>query len=60
MNLSMKQKQTHVHREQMKGCPGGGGWGKDEWEAEVIQAVTYGMDKPQGPTVVQGTIFSIL
>ena len=36
MNLSMKQKQNHVHREQMKGCPGGGGWGKDEWEAEVI------------------------
>ena len=33
MNLSMKQNQGH--REQIKGCPGGGGWGKDEWEAEV-------------------------
>ena len=26
MNLSMKQKQTHRHREQTCGCQGGGGW----------------------------------
>ena len=25
MNLSMKQKQTHRHREQTGGCQGGGG-----------------------------------
>ena len=36
MNLSMKQNQGH--REQIKGCPGGGGWGKDEWEAEVSRS----------------------
>ena len=24
INLSMKQKQNHVHREQIKGCPGEG------------------------------------
>ena len=27
MNLSMKQKQTHRHREQTCGGQGGGGWG---------------------------------
>ena len=27
MNLSMKQKQTHGHREHTGGCQGGGGWG---------------------------------
>ena len=31
MNLSMKQKQTHRHREQTGGCHGGG----MEWEAGV-------------------------
>ena len=30
MNLSTKQKQTHRHREQICGCQGGGGWGRDE------------------------------
>ena len=29
MNLSMKQKQNHGHREQTGGCQGGGGWGRD-------------------------------
>ena len=29
MNLSMKQKQTHRHREQTGGCQGGGIWGRD-------------------------------
>ena len=28
MNLSMKQKQTHRHREQTGGHQGGGGWGR--------------------------------
>ena len=27
MNLSMKQKQNHGHREQTGGCQGGVGWG---------------------------------
>ena len=31
MNLSMKQKQTHKHREQTCGCRGWGGGGMD-WE----------------------------
>ena len=26
MNLSIKQKQTHRHREETGGCQGGGGW----------------------------------
>ena len=29
MNLSMKQKQNHGHREQTGGCPRGGDWRKD-------------------------------
>ena len=32
MNLSMKQKQTHRHREQTCGRQGGGGWGGMDWE----------------------------
>ena len=28
MNLSMKQKQNHGHREQTCGCQGGEGWGR--------------------------------
>ena len=29
MNITMKQKQTHGHREQTCGGQGGGGWGRD-------------------------------
>ena len=29
MNISMKQKQTHRHREQMCGCQGEGGWQRE-------------------------------
>ena len=61
MNLFMKQKQTHRHREQTCGCQGGGIWGRDGlgvWDQQ-IQTTTYRMDKQQGPTA-QGTIFSIL
>ena len=34
VNLSMKQKQTHRHREQTCGCQGGG-WRGMEWEFGV-------------------------
>ena len=33
-NLSMKQKQTHRHREQTCGCQEGG-WGGKDWEFGV-------------------------
>ena len=61
MNLFMKQKQTHRHREQTCGCQGGGIWGRDGlgvWDQQ-IQTTTYRMDKQQGPTA-QGTIVNIL
>ena len=29
MNLSMKHKQNHRHREETGGCQGGGVWGRD-------------------------------
>ena len=35
MNLSMKKKQTHRHREQTCGCQGGGEEGGLDWEFGV-------------------------
>ena len=35
MNLSMKQKQDHRHREQTGGSQGGGSWGRMEWEVGI-------------------------
>ena len=35
MSLSMKQKETHRHREQTCGCQGVGGRGVMEWEFGV-------------------------
>ena len=35
MNLSVKQKQNHGHREQIGGCQGGGDWGGMKWEVGV-------------------------
>ena len=32
MNLSMKQKQTHRHREQTCGCQVGEEWGGKDWD----------------------------
>ena len=48
MNISMNQKKTHRHREQI--CA------KKEWVRlrvfdQNMQNITYGMDKQQGPTV---------
>ena len=53
MNLSMKQKQTHRHREQTCGCQGGEGWEREElgvWDKQM-QTIIYRMDKQKGPTV---------
>ena len=49
-NLSMKQKQTHRHREQACGCQGGESEGQGGiWS--LGQTIIYRMDKQQGPTV---------
>ena len=50
MNLSMKQKQTHRHREQTGGCKGGVGGGLGVWDYQM-QTIIYRMDEQQGPTV---------
>ena len=53
MDTSMKQKQTHRHREETCGCQGGGGWGRSGlgvWGSKM-QTITYRMGKQQGPTV---------
>ena len=61
MNLSMKQKQTHRHREQTCGCQEGGVWERDGvggW-GQQLQTSTYRMDKQQGPTVEHRELYSI-
>ena len=50
MNLSMKQKQTHRHREQTRGCQGLGGRGGLGWEVGISRYKVYRMNK-QGPTL---------
>ena len=55
MNLSIKQKQIHRHREQTCGSQGGGGWmeeGLGVWDRQ-LQTIKYRMDK-QGPTYSTG------
>ena len=49
MNIPMKQKQTHRHREQTCGCQGGAGGreGLGVWDQQM-QTIIYGMDKQQG------------
>ena len=60
MNLSMKQKQTHRHREQTCGCQWGGGvWERMEWEFGGQQTSIYKMDKHQGPTVQHRELYSL-
>ena len=50
MNLSVKQKQNHRHREQASSCQGGGrGWSETMGLADL--SFDYRMDKQQGPTV---------
>ena len=57
MNLSMKQKQTHRHREQVCGCYGEGeveeGW-SGRLELQQLQTIIYIMDKQQ--VLLYGTI----
>ena len=51
MNIFTKQKQTHGHREQTRGCQEGRGWGKDlgVWDQQM-QTIIYSMEtKPYVP-----------
>ena len=61
MNLSVKQKQTHRHRNQTCGFQGGGVWGRDGlgvW-GQQMQTTIYRMDKQQGPTVLYRELYSV-
>ena len=52
MNLTMKQKQTHRHREQSCGCQGRKGVREGWMESlEVANSNGYRIDKLQGPTI---------
>ena len=53
MNISLKQKQTHIHREQIVVGKGGGVWGREGLgvQDKQMQPSIYRMDKQQGPTI---------
>ena len=59
MNISMKEKQTHRHREQT--CQGGWRWGREGLGVQdyQIQTSIQRMDKQQGPTVQHRELYSI-
>ena len=61
MNLSMKQKQNHGHKEQKGGCQGGQGWERIELGVsdQQMQTGIKRMDKQQGPTVYHRQLYSI-
>ena len=61
INLSMKQKQTHRHKEQICGRQGGGEWERDKLgvQDQQIQTIIYTIDKQQGPTVQHKELYSI-
>ena len=61
MNLSMKQKQTHRHKEQTCGCQGGAEMGKGwigSWDQQM-QTIVQRMNKQQGPTIQHRELYSI-
>ena len=53
MNLSMKQKQAHRHREHTCGYQRGEVWEREGWGIwdQQMQTMIYRTDKQQGPTV---------
>ena len=58
MNLSMKQKQTHRHREQTYDCQGGRSGVRMDWDQQM-QNMLQGMDKQQDPTVQHRELYSM-
>ena len=61
INLFTEEKQTHSHRKQTYGyqTEKGGRHKLQVWDYQ-IQTTIYKIDKQQGPTIAQGTIFNIL
>ena len=63
MNLSMKQTQTHRHREQTCGCQWGGGLGEGWTGSLGLADANYSIKNGQTTMsycIPQGTIFSVL
>ena len=59
-NEHINKTETDRHREQMRGCQGGGEWGRDGlgvWDQQM-QTIIYRIDK-QGPTVQHRELYSI-
>ena len=44
INVSTKQKQTHIHREQTCGCRGGKGWEGKDWEFGISRCKLFYID----------------
>ena len=68
MNVSMKQKQVHRHREQCCGYQGAGGLGGMDWEVgrhglggwdQQMQIIICRMNKQQDPTVQHKELYLI-
>ena len=62
MNLSMKQKQTHRHREQTCGCQGGEvgkGWSGSLGFADANSYIQDG-ETTRSYYIAQGTVFNLL
>ena len=60
-NLSIKQKQTHRHRQQTCGCQGKVGEGEG-WAGSlrlISRTSKFRMDKPQGPTLWHKELYLI-
>ena len=51
VNLFIRQKQTHRHKEQNFSCQGEGGGGGMGWEFRISGCKLLQMDKQQGPIV---------
>ena len=58
MNLSMKQKQTHKHREETCGCQGGEREGLGVWGQQTETSI-YGIDQQQEPTIQHKELYTI-
>ena len=59
MNLSMKQKHTHRHRQQT-GCQMEGSGGGIEWDVWVTKCkILHRMNKQRGPSIQHRELYSI-
>ena len=60
MNLSMEEKHTHRHKEQICGCQGGGGGSGMEGSLGFVGAnYSFRRDKQRGPAVQHRELYPV-